>query len=100
MGTDKDWKKESCKDYYSVVNDDCGVGPAAVQAGAIMRMANALEAIAKSKVDLEEEADGLRAMLVRMNGMYNAKCRSHAARKGVITKLRKELARVREGSDG
>ena len=85
------YKAESRKDWYVALNTGDKVGDSRLMLGCAMRTADALESIAKSKVDLERERDEAKRDAANLEADLDYLYRSRSAYKGVITKLKRKL---------
>ncbi|WDF45270.1 hypothetical protein PQ459_10215 [Chryseobacterium sp. KACC 21268] len=84
-----DYKEESRKNWGTKAN--VGVTREQIQLGAILRIADATEAMAKNHVKLQLDYDYMIANRNSWKAEAEALKRSNASLKGVITKLKKKL---------
>lgn len=92
---------ESFKDYrtHSRRNwgtRDKGIDMNQIHLGAILRIADACETMAKDKADLEASVKYLRESRDRARDMAELNKRRAASYKGQVTRLKNKLARIKE----
>lgn len=87
-------KNESKKDWVVGIDDNVTTYPGDhnIQLGCLMRIADATEAMAKNYVRLQEDADLYKKWWQNEKERRRAEERKVIALKGVITKLKKQLA--------
>jgi hypothetical protein len=85
------YRAESRKEY--VVNKEEGLGlfDNELQLGAILRIADATEKMAQNWNELTADRDWWKKRYQSMEGSYNKSCKSNAALKGHITRLKNKI---------
>jgi polyhydroxyalkanoate synthesis regulator phasin len=70
-----------------------------IQAGSLQRMADSLETIAKDKSELEATCARLEAAVIFWRNQARQCGRSHAALRGVITRLKRQIAELKQEAE-
>ncbi|OFE11423.1 hypothetical protein PHACT_12770 [Pseudohongiella acticola] len=90
--TFKSYRDESRKNYGATVNSDAGITRDQLDAGSLMRIADACEKMCLDREKLERDYKYMRSERDRYREHFYRSERRLSATKGVVTKLKRKLA--------